>query len=90
MAENEKDGKPKTPRNDDPLSEELVNQIKEEILFGTGYRKPPKETQFRKGQSGNPAGRPKRPDLASAIAARSTCSPQGRRAADQHTRWRCR
>lgn len=25
-----------------------------------GYRKPPQETQFRKGQSGNPSGRPKR------------------------------
>ena len=25
---------------------------------GVGYRKPPKRTQFRKGVSGNPAGRP--------------------------------
>lgn len=24
-----------------------------------GYRRPPKETQFKKGQSGNPSGRPK-------------------------------
>lgn len=24
-----------------------------------GYKKPPKETQFKKGQSGNPKGRPK-------------------------------
>lgn len=26
-----------------------------------GYKKPPKHTQFKKGQSGNPKGRPKRP-----------------------------
>ena len=26
---------------------------------GTGYRNPPKHTQFRKGQSGNKKGRPK-------------------------------
>ncbi len=28
--------------------------------YETGYRKPPKETQFKPGQSGNPAGRPKK------------------------------
>ncbi|MEH2565656.1 DUF5681 domain-containing protein [Bradyrhizobium sp. AZCC 2289] len=27
-----------------------------------GYKKPPKRTQFAKGRSGNPNGRPKRPD----------------------------
>ena len=27
--------------------------------YEVGYRKPPKRTQFRKGQSGNPQGRPK-------------------------------
>jgi hypothetical protein len=26
-----------------------------------GYRKPPKQSQFKKGESGNPRGRPKRP-----------------------------
>src|SRR4051812_22619946 len=26
---------------------------------GAGYRRPPKRTQFKKGQSGNPQGRPK-------------------------------
>ena len=28
--------------------------------YDVGYGKPPKETQFRKGQSGNPNGRPKK------------------------------
>ncbi len=28
--------------------------------YDVGYGKPPRETQFRKGRSGNPAGRPKR------------------------------
>jgi Family of unknown function (DUF5681) len=27
---------------------------------GGGYRRPPPDTQFKKGQSGNPAGRPKK------------------------------
>jgi uncharacterized protein DUF5681 len=29
-------------------------------LFRVGYRRPPEETQFKLGQSGNPNGRPKR------------------------------
>lgn len=27
--------------------------------YQVGYKKPPKDTQFRKGESGNPSGRPK-------------------------------
>lgn len=32
----------------------------DELPYATGYRKPPKGSQFKKGQSGNPSGRPKR------------------------------
>lgn len=28
--------------------------------YETGYKKPPKKSQFRKGQSGNPKGRPRK------------------------------
>lgn len=28
--------------------------------YEVGYRKPPKHTQFKKGQSGNPSGKPKK------------------------------
>ena len=30
--------------------------------YNVGYGKPPKQHQFKKGQSGNPAGRPKKPE----------------------------
>ena len=30
--------------------------------YQVGYKKPPRKTQFAKGQSGNPRGRPKRSD----------------------------
>lgn len=31
----------------------------EDAAYEVGYKKPPKHTQFQKGRSGNPAGRPK-------------------------------
>ena len=51
-----------------------------------GYRKPPKATQFKQGQSGNPHGRPKgtknlKTDLIEELSSTSHCpraaSPSG-------------
>ena len=37
---------------------------------GVGYGRPPQATQFKKGQSGNPLGRPRKPRGQATIAAR--------------------
>lgn len=36
--------------------------------YKVGYRNPPKETRFKPGQSGNPKGRPKRPEISKYVA----------------------
>lgn len=53
----------KKARDKQELSEEAIARVKRSILFGTYEERPLKSTRFKKGQSGNPAGRPKRPDL---------------------------
>ena len=58
MAKND-DGE--TPKRVAPgLSKEAADGIKREVLSGVGYGRPPEHTRFKKGQSGNPRGRPKR------------------------------
>jgi hypothetical protein len=51
------------PQGKEVFSDEVVAQVKHAILFGGGYKRPPESTRFKKGQSGNPAGRPKKPDF---------------------------
>ena len=44
------------------LSQDVVDNAKRQVIHGdrVGHKNPPKETRFRKGQSGNPKGRPKK------------------------------
>jgi hypothetical protein len=56
----------------------------DEKKYNVGYRKPPKHTQFKRGKSGNPAGRPKgtrnlSTDLADELAERIAINEGGRR-----------
>ena len=50
---------------------------------GVGYRRPPKHTQFQKGKSGNPRGRPKKTasfqsDLAAELQEKLTLTEHGK------------
>ena len=50
-----------TNSSNKPHSESPENSRPSANQQELGYGKPPKHSQFRKGQSGNPAGRPKAP-----------------------------
>jgi hypothetical protein len=41
-------------------SRNMTSRNTKSVRYQVGYRKPPSHTQFRKGQSGNPGGRPRR------------------------------
>jgi hypothetical protein len=44
----------------DDSADEIMDQPEGEDRYEVGYKKPPKSTQFTKGKSGNPSGRPKK------------------------------
>jgi len=55
---------PHDPRKESSsLSEESLRELRRNVVHDTGYKKPPKHTQFKKGQSGNPKGRPRKDDF---------------------------
>ena len=41
-------------------NKEKLEKLKEIVEGNVGYKKPPKHSQFKKGQSGNPSGRKKK------------------------------
>jgi hypothetical protein len=47
------------PSSDSPSASPTVDSLTEPGEYKVGYGKPPKDTRFPKGQSGNPKGRPK-------------------------------
>jgi Family of unknown function (DUF5681) len=50
------------------IPQSTSNQIKHDINFGAGYGQPPRHSQFKKGQSGNAMGRPRKDKSPSAAA----------------------
>jgi hypothetical protein len=53
------------PKDKDHLRPQKVEAIRDTVLNGAGYKRPPKHSQFQPGRSGNPKGRPRAaaPDL---------------------------
>jgi hypothetical protein len=53
------------PKDKNYLRPETVETIRDTLLNGVGYKRPPKHSQFQPGRSGNPKGRPRAaaPDL---------------------------
>ena len=43
------------------MEDKIIENVEQCDNYEVGYKKPPKETQFKKGQSGNPSGRKKKP-----------------------------
>ena len=53
---------PKDNTPDNSQAGKLTENMKKNLIHGVGYKRPPEESQFKKGQSGNPGGRPKKKD----------------------------
>lgn len=67
------------PRTEKFIRNETIEQIRDIYFGGVGYKRPPKETRFKKGQSGNPKGRPKTVDMDSDRSANSIALKEGER-----------
>lgn len=65
MTDDNRNGDKPKPRGTDGLSDEAIERVKRAVLFGETNDPPRNAGQFKKGQSGNPKGRPKKPDLGS-------------------------
>src|SRR5262249_26499712 len=60
MADDRKDGQEEEAIPTRPIvSDGVVERANNEILFGVGSKRPPRHTQFKKGTTGNPMGRPR-------------------------------
>lgn len=65
MADDQDEDDKKRLDGSGDLPDDVVEQVKKEILHGVGYKRPPVSGQFKKGTTGNPNGRPKKIDLGS-------------------------
>ena len=70
---------PKKGRSTGALPRQAVESAKHEILRGVGYERPPVSTRFKKGQSGNPKGRPKKKICADSPETRDLILREARR-----------
>src|SRR5437764_612006 len=61
----DQDDEKRKPQSTKELPKESIEHAKRAILFGESNGPPRNTGQFKKGQSGNPKGRPKQPDLGS-------------------------
>jgi hypothetical protein len=60
MSKKSNEGNQGQPGNATPVDSTPQSEEETDAEDRVGYKKPPKEHQFRQGQSGNPRGRPKR------------------------------
>lgn len=72
-------GDDKTSRTEKVFSEDAIEQTKQTLVHRVGYKSPPQHTRFKKGQTGNPKGRPKTLGLDSGRSANAIALKEGER-----------